>query len=701
MENCLLSFITNIFCSLLFLKLLILKSCSSTIITPSQTIISDGETLVSAEQSFELGFFSPKRSNNRYVGLWYKKTPDIIVWVANRDNPITDSNVTFIITNNGKLALLNNRTKSIIWSINTSFAATRNPSVRLLDTGNLVVIDGDKDIYSFNNNTSDDDNSDYLWQSFDYPSDTFLAGMKLGWNFETGSQRYLTSWKTDDDPSTGDYIYWLSPRGLPQLFVSMKTTTTTKMVIKYRSGPWNGVHFGGTPKAPVFPLFKSFLVSNKDELYYTFKANVKSAVTRVKVNPTGLSDRLVLYNRSTQWSVLYTVPYEPCDNYGFCGANGICRMNRDPLCECLEGFVPRSEEEWKMLNWSSGCVRKMEFDCRVDSGDGFVKLVGIKFPDFLEFWSNKSMSLAECKQTCLSNCSCTTYTNLDIGRGSGCMIWFGNLVDVRELRIKVGDKKTKEGKVSEEGIYLRLPASVLESIHASKWKRRRLKIIIIVSLITIIFCILVLVILLAFWNKKSKGRDLIQQESNEEDLELPLYDLATIQFATNNFSPEYWIGAGGFGPVYKGKLLTGQEIAVKRLSKNSGQGVKEFKNEVQLIAKLQHRNLVSLFGCYIQGDERMLIYEYMPNRSLDHLIFDNDRSKTLGWEKHFDIVMGIARGLLYLHRDSKLQIIHRDLKASNILLDNNLNPKISDFGLAKIFGDDDKREASTRRIVGT
>ncbi|KAH7520653.1 hypothetical protein FEM48_Zijuj08G0168000 [Ziziphus jujuba var. spinosa] len=365
MENCLLSFITNIFCSLLFLKLLILKS------------------------------------------------------------------------------------------------STRNPSVRLLDTGNLVVIDGDKDIYSFNNNTSDDDNSDYLWQSFDYPSDTFLAGMKLGWNFETGSQRYLTSWKTDDDPSTGDYIYWLSPRGLPQLFVSMKTTTTTKMVIKYRSGPWNGVHFGGTPKAPVFPLFKSFLVSNKDELYYTFKANVKSAVTRVKVNPTGLSDRLVLYNRSTQWSVLYTVPYEPCDNYGFCGANGICRMNRDPLCECLEGFVPRSEEEWKMLNWSSGCVRKMEFDCRVDSGDGFVKLVGIKFPDFLEFWSNKSMSLAECKQTCLSNCSCTTYTNLDIGRGSGCMIWFGNLVDVRELRIKVGDKKTKEGKVSEEGIYLRLPASVL------------------------------------------------------------------------------------------------------------------------------------------------------------------------------------------------------------------------------------------------
>ncbi|PON53022.1 Serine/threonine protein kinase, partial [Parasponia andersonii] len=206
---------------------------------------------------------------------------------------------------------------------------------------------------------------------------------------------------------------------------------------------------------------------------------------------------------------------------------------------------------------------------------------------------------------------------------------------------------------------------------------------------------------LIIWSRIWKSRTRTKGKREEEDLELPLFDFTTIATTTNNFSPSNMIGAGGFGPVYKGNLSTGQEIAVKRLSKNSGQGPQEFKNEIQLIAKLQHRNLVTLLGCCIQGEERMLIYEYMPNKSLDHFIFDHSKRGTiLPWKKTFDIVKGIARGLLYLHRDSKLHIIHRDLKASNILLDNNLNPKISDFGLARMFEDDEK-EGRTRRVVGT
>ncbi|KAL6530659.1 G-type lectin S-receptor-like serine/threonine-protein kinase SD1-1 [Orobanche minor] len=188
--------------------------------------------------------------------------------------------------------------------------------------------------------------------------------------------------------------------------------------------------------------------------------------------------------------------------------------------------------------------------------------------------------------------------------------------------------------------------------------------------------------------------------TNEEDIELPIFDLVTITTATKNFSFQNMIGEGGFGIVYKGTLPTGQEIAVKRLSKNSGQGLEEFKNEVILIAKLQHRNLVRLLGCCLEGDERMLIYEYMPNESLDYFIFDQERKALLTWRKHLEIIMGTARGLLYLHRDSRLRIIHRDLKASNILLDSELNAKISDFGLARIFGGDHS-EISTKQIVGT
>ncbi|XP_031276460.1 putative cysteine-rich receptor-like protein kinase 35 [Pistacia vera] len=158
--------------------------------------------------------------------------------------------------------------------------------------------------------------------------------------------------------------------------------------------------------------------------------------------------------------------------------------------------------------------------------------------------------------------------------------------------------------------------------------------------------------------------------------------------ATKNFSEEDFIGVGGFDSVYKGILSNGEEIAVKRLSKNSRQGGEEFRNEATLIAKLQYKNLVAFLGCCSQGEERLLIYEYMPNKSLNYFIFDPKKRELLTWPKQFEIVMGIARGLVYLHQDSKLQIIHRHLKASNILLDKYLNPKISDFGLARIFRDD-------------
>ncbi|XP_057993142.1 G-type lectin S-receptor-like serine/threonine-protein kinase SD1-1 [Hevea brasiliensis] len=205
---------------------------------------------------------------------------------------------------------------------------------------------------------------------------------------------------------------------------------------------------------------------------------------------------------------------------------------------------------------------------------------------------------------------------------------------------------------------------------------------------------------LSLLDQTEKKEEIDESESSEEDMELPLFDLVIISHATNKFSDSNKLGEGGFGPVYKGTLIDGKEIAVKRLSKNSGQGVKEFKNEVKLIVKLQHRNLVKLLGCCIEGDERMLIYEYMPNKSLNSFIFDQTRGKALDWSKRFKILCGIARGLLYLHQDSRLRIIHRDLKASNVLLDKDMNPKISDFGIAKTFGAD-QTEGNTNRVIGT
>ncbi|KAK7257264.1 hypothetical protein RIF29_31112 [Crotalaria pallida] len=253
-----------------------------------------------------------------------------------------------------------------------------------------------------------------------------------------------------------------------------------------------------------------------------------------------------------------------------------------------------------------------------------------------------------------------------------------------------------------QDLYIRMDASELEDQDAHK---KVLAIIVATTIATIIGMLFLACYLIYIVRRNINQNSEITEEDQhrgdrEDDLDLPLLDHSTIVTATDNFSIENKIGKGGFGPVYKGRLASGKEIAVKRLSNSSGQGMTEFKNEVKLIAKLQHRNLVKLLGCCLQGEDRMLVYEYMPNRSLDWLIFDDTKSKLLDWPKRFNIINGIARGLLYLHQDSRLRIIHRDLKASNVLLDEKLNPKISDFGIARIFGGD-QTEGNTKRVVGT
>ncbi|KAL6896566.1 hypothetical protein ACP4OV_007138 [Aristida adscensionis] len=180
-----------------------------------------------------------------------------------------------------------------------------------------------------------------------------------------------------------------------------------------------------------------------------------------------------------------------------------------------------------------------------------------------------------------------------------------------------------------------------------------------------------------------------------------LYDFSEIRDATCNFSTQNMLGQGGFGSVYKGELPNGLHIAVKRLSEYSRQGLLEFKTEIQLVAKLQHRNLIKLLGCCIHGDEeKMLVYEYMPNKRLDNFIFDNVNREVLNWPKRLHIIGGISQGLLYLHKHSTVCVVHRDLKASNILLDSEMNAKISDFGIARIFCTN-AMQSSTTRVVGT
>ncbi|XP_017227655.1 cysteine-rich receptor-like protein kinase 44 [Daucus carota subsp. sativus] len=229
---------------------------------------------------------------------------------------------------------------------------------------------------------------------------------------------------------------------------------------------------------------------------------------------------------------------------------------------------------------------------------------------------------------------------------------------------------------------------------------------IIIVVVVIAGVVLVLLAVVGIFKRKQKQRtpsnnrfpnENVDDMSTAKSLQ---FEFSTIEVATNCFSDDNKLGQGGFGAVYKGTLQNGQEIAVKRLSRGSDQGQQEFINEVMLVAKLQHRNLVRLLGFCFEGTERLLIYEFVRNASLDHFIFDSQKRSYLDWERRYKIIGGIARGILYLHEDSRVRIIHRDLKASNVLLDAEMNPKIADFGMARLFNLDET-QAVTSRIVGT
>ncbi|GLT57855.1 hypothetical protein SLA2020_307970 [Shorea laevis] len=659
-------------CFLIFLK----ASMAIESISPSEPL-PDGKTLISNEGSFELGFFSPGSSGNRYLGIWYKNIPvSTVVWVANRVNPINDSSGMLMITTTSDLQLLSQNT-TVVWSANSTKAA-QNPILRLLDSGNLVLIDGS------------DDSDAYLWQSFDYPSDTLLPEMKLGWDLRTGLNRRLSAWKNSDNPSPGDLNWEIERQGNPEA-VLLKGSE-----IHFRFGPWNGIKFSGSPSlGPDNQVFGEEFVSNEEEVYYMFFLKNKSRLTRVVLNQTDNTRRRYIWLEETRtWKLFTLSPKDYCDQYGLCGAYGNCDSAQAPTCQCFPGFKPKSPNGWSSGDWSQGCVRNKPLNCQ--AGDVFKKFRSLKLPNATHSWVNKTMSLKECKDKCTQNCSCMAYTSANIsGRGSGCAIWFGDLVDMRQFQS------------DEPDLFIRMSASESVDNEGSKRNKTKLKIALLTA--APLAALLAMLILCYYFCKnrgsseeriKEKKENEIRNEGQDEDMELPVFQLATILHATDNFSLSNKLGQGGFGPVYKGKLVDGQEIAVKRLSSSSRQGVNEFKNEVKLIAKLQHRNLVRLLGCCIEGEEAMLVYEYMPNRSLDSFIFDQTRGKELDWSKRFRIICGIARGLLYLHQDSRLRIIHRDLKASNVLLDKEMNPKISDFGMAKTFGGE-QIEGSTSRVVGT
>ncbi|XP_056173185.1 G-type lectin S-receptor-like serine/threonine-protein kinase At4g27290 [Syzygium oleosum] len=394
-----------------------------------------GETLISSDLTFELGFFTPGSSSMSYLGIWYKFSPEIVVWVptvANRNNPLADRDGVLTFSNFGNLVVLN-QSNAVVWSSKSS-RVLWNPVAQLLDSGNLVFWD----------NSSSRSDETYLWQSFNYPSDTLLASMKLGSNLKRGLERRLTAWKSMDDPSPGDYIYELnSSQGLPQ-YDLVQVDVHRKV---FRTGEWNGVQFFDVSFAPN-PVNVLMFVYNETEKSFMFEVQNSQLLLRMTLTYLGVLQVFVANrSRSAVWNVIHKFPSGLCDSYGRCGANAVCNIG---LCECVKGFMPRSPDEWTVRDFLRGCKRTIPTDC--SKGEGFLEVKKVKLPDLLEVTVNKSMSLKECKEECLKNCSCTAHANSDIrGGGRGCIIWFGDLIDMRMF----------EEQNHGQTLYVRISASEL------------------------------------------------------------------------------------------------------------------------------------------------------------------------------------------------------------------------------------------------
>ncbi|XP_058211366.1 G-type lectin S-receptor-like serine/threonine-protein kinase At1g11330 isoform X1 [Rhododendron vialii] len=439
-------------------------------------LVRASTTITSSGDEFELGFFirSEYSTINSYLGVWYKRVSvQTVVWVANRDYPFAGSSAVLTIAVDGNLVIKQGRITYMLSNISSS----GNTSATLMDSGNLVLVDTRS--------------GDLLWQSFDYPSDTLLPGMKLGHDKRNGKTWSLLAWKSKEDPGPGGFSIALDPQGTNQFFI-------LKGFQKYwTGGTWKGQIFALIPEMGENFVFKCTYISNENESYFTYSMRNPSVTGRLVMDISGQIQALIWVETIGEWNLFWDQPREQCDVYAYCGAFGSCYQNPIPFCQCFRGFQPKSIGNWNAGNTSGGCVRKTPLQCGNDSEvngqkDQFLWISKVGLPDNPIVLS-QVRSVGDCESACFTNCPCSAY-NYD--GNDGCSIWHEELLNVEQL---IDDDP--EGR----DFYLRLAAS--EFLREGKDPRIKRRKWIILALAVPTTLLVTVGFFYCLWRQKSRNKD--------------------------------------------------------------------------------------------------------------------------------------------------------------------------------------------------
>ena len=646
--------------------------------------------LQSSDGTFSSGFYEVY-TNAFTFSIWYSKAASrTIVWSANPDRPVHARRSAITLQKDGNM-VLRDYDGTVMWQADGNFTNVQH--AHLLNTGNLIIKDSRGNI---------------VWQSFDSPTDTFLPTQHI-----TDTTKLVP---TTQSHSPGNYIFRFSDQSALSLIYHVPEVSDIywpdpdQTVYQDGRNQYNSTRLGILSESGM--LSSSDFADGQPLVASDAGSSIKRRLT---LDPDGNLRLYSLNDSDGSWSVSMVTMSQPCNIHGLCGPSGICHYSPKPTCSCPPGYMMRNPG-----NWTEGCMASVNITC--DHYDKkSVKFV--KLPN-TDFWGSDqkhllSVSFHTCRNICISDCTCKGFQYKE-GTGScypKAYLFSGRTYptkDVRTIYLKLPISVSVSDVIPHSTVFdsvLRhldcdqMNKSIREpfpDVHKtgggeSKW-------FYFYGFIAAFFVVEVSFISFAWFfvlRRELRPSELWAAEEGYKVMtsNFRRYSYRELVKITRKFKVE--LGKGGSGTVYKGALEDDRQVAVKKLE-NVKQGKEEFQAELSVIGRINHMNLVRIWGFCSEGSHRLLVSEYVENGSLANILFNDKNNIFLDWKGRFNIALGVAKGLAYLHHECLEWVIHCDVKPENILLDENLEPKITDFGLAKLLnrGESNQNVSHVRGTLG-